>query len=127
MIGGYSSAFHSVQLSEPPSSFPRNSILQKMSHGLRGTPPPQPSPKDLCIGASLGRRTQPQLQSWPQMLPDPTRTARFLRLLSQSQPRKLHPCTRMAILERLFLGHVEGYHLHQMLEPPWRIKSNIDQ
>lgn len=62
MVGRYSSAFHFVQLSEPPSSFPRNSILQKMSYGLRGTPPPQPSPKDLCIGASLGRWTQPQLE-----------------------------------------------------------------
>ena len=61
MVGEYSSAFRSVQLSEPPSSFPRNSFLQKMSHGLRGTAPPKPSPKDLCRGASLGRQTEPQL------------------------------------------------------------------
>ena len=120
MVAGYSSAFHSVQLSEPPSSFPRNSVLQEISHGLKGTPPS--TPKDLCIGACLGRRTQPQLQNWPQMLPDPTRTAGLLRLLSQSQPRKLHLCTRMAKLERLFPGPVEGYHPHQVVEPPWRIK-----
>lgn len=126
MVGGYSSAFHSVQLSEPPLLSQKLYSAENVTWFERDTTP-QPSPKDLCIGASLGRRTQPQLQSWPQMLPDPTRTARFLTLLSQSQPRKLHPCTRMAILERLFLGHMEGYHLHQIKEPPWRIKSNIDQ
>ena len=127
MVGKYSSSFCSVQLSEPPSSFSRNSFLQKMSHGLRGTAPPQSSPKDLCRGASLGRQTEPQLQDWPQMLPDPTRTAGLLRLLSRSQPRKPYLCTRMANLERCFQNTVEGYHSHQVVEPPWRIKSNVDQ